>query len=365
MPADHAQPTTVDHSSAPAHARLRRLLPPAWVTRNRVLRTAAWIVVIGVWIAVLFGYLWPQDYDNTALLYVMVSWAAFMVMTFVFHIGLAALLIALIAAWARGWKLAAASALLAVVAAGPSMVDALSNPPHEATGPTLTVMSVNLLASNRHTAPVIEQIQDVHPDILLLQEYSLHWHRAMHDALGEDYFYTGMPRPDSFGIAIYSRRPFIGQPQVESLLGRVDVPQIRVVVRLAGRRLVIYNIHLLPPYRSSYVDQRLQFADLLDRLRSARLPVIAAGDFNFTSTSPNADALRRIGFRDAHSIAGAWRGTTWPMRGFFSRLPVPKIRIDHVYLPPGLTADAVRTGLAHGSDHRPVIAEIGFARLDP
>jgi endonuclease/exonuclease/phosphatase (EEP) superfamily protein YafD len=39
---------------------------------------------------------------------------------------------------------------------------------------------------------------------------------------------------------------------------------------------------------------------------------------------------------------------------------LPGIRIDHVYLSPELTATAARVGSFVGSDHRPVIAEVGL-----
>jgi len=134
---------------------------------------------------------------------------------------------------------------------------------------------------------------------------------------------------------------------------------MRAVIELAGRRVAVYNIHLLPPWGLEYTtENRLQFADLLDKLAGERLPVILAGDFNFTETSPNAASLRGIGLRDAHDLGGWGRGTTWPVNSFFRW--IPSLRLDHIYLSDELTCSRCRTGVGTGSDHRPVVAEIGF-----
>ena len=45
-----------------------------------------------------------------------------------------------------------------------------------------------------------------------------------------------------------------------------------------------------------------------------------------------------------------------PLRWF------PGIRLDHIFLSKELTSTQSRTGTGAGSDHRPVIAETGFAR---
>lgn len=93
-------------------------------------------------------------------------------------------------------------------------------------------------------------------------------------------------------------------------------------------------------------------------LAAEALPVIVGGDFNFTENSTNALVLRRQGLADAHSVGGWGRGATWPVNSFFRW--IPSVRLDHIYLGGGLTCAECRTGTGEGSDHRPVIAGIGF-----
>jgi vancomycin resistance protein VanJ len=167
-------------------------------------------------------------------------------------------------------------------------------------------------------------------------------------------------RDDSFGIAIYSRTPFIGEVEQRFPLGRAGVEQMRAEVEIGGRRLAIYNIHLLPPRTLLYTgEHRLQFADLVQALRSEKLPYIVCGDFNFPETAPQHAALKRAGVHEAHELAGFGRGATWPVNSVFRYL-MPGVRIDHVYLAPQLTATRCVTGEGRGSDHRPVVVEAAF-----
>ena len=127
----------------------------------------------------------------------------------------------------------------------------------------------------------------------------------------------------------------------------------------AGRQIALYNIHLLPPKEIDWtIEQRREFADLYDQLEREELPVILCGDFNFTLATAFAAQLRGRGLRDAHELAGRGRGSTWPVISFFRYCP--GIRLDHIYLSEQLTATRSTTGTGQGSDHRPVIAEIGF-----
>ena len=132
-----------------------------------------------------------------------------------------------------------------------------------------------------------------------------------------------------------------------------------MTVRIAGHKVTVFNVHLLPPRDLQYFGEaRWQFADLLDALEREEGPVIVAGDFNFTAQSANASVLKRAGLREVHDLAGWGRGATWPVMSYLRR--VPGLRIDHIFLGAGLTCLQATTGEGQGSDHRPVIAELSF-----
>lgn len=349
-----------------AESKWRKLLWPTWSERKRALRKQAWVIVALAYIAILFASLWPVDLRNTDPTHVLLAWAAFMIWTLSLHLGLLITLVTLVAAWCKRWRLALAALPLAAVIVVPVLWSyAPLNTPAEVDN-ELRVMSVNLLMINRATQPIIDEIVAADPDIVLLQEYTNHWRDALDEALGERYPHSvGIPQPDSFGAAIYSKRPFVEAPVLELRMGRIKLPQMRVVIEHTGQRVAVYNVHLLPPRTLAYTtDHRLQLADLCDRLREEPLPFVIAGDFNFTDETAHADAVRAAGAHDVWNdqAPGDGYGATWPVHSFMRYAPVPGIRIDHVYRSEHWQTIRVRTGVGSGSDHRPLITEMALRR---
>jgi endonuclease/exonuclease/phosphatase (EEP) superfamily protein YafD len=157
-------------------------------------------------------------------------------------------------------------------------------------------------------------------------------------------------------MAVYSREPIEPDGSGPLRLGLFGVPQIRAVTRLGGRRVAVYNVHLLPPRRMDYTrEHRRQLADLLDRLAEERLPLVLAGDFNFTPRTPDAEGLGGLGLADAHARGGWGRGTTWPVNSVLRWLP--GLRLDQIWTSPDMVCVGCRTGDGPGSDHRPVVAD--------
>jgi endonuclease/exonuclease/phosphatase (EEP) superfamily protein YafD len=346
-------------------SRWRRLLWPSWEDRKRMLRKQAWVFVIVAWVGVVFCYAMPQDFRARSPVYVAFAWMAFLMRAGILHAGLALGVVAAIAAARRSWKLLAATAPLLLVTLGPALWDYRPRSRPAASGRAFTVMSANLLMINRDTQPIIAEVGKVKPDILLLQEYTAHWHEALRKALAEDMPHcTFFPREDSFGAAVYSRWPLEGDLGRYVPLGGGTVPQIRVVANVDGRRIAVYNVHLLPPRLFRYTrEHRRQFADLLEKIGAEKLPVVLGGDFNFTPRTPNAARLRALGMIDAHNQGGWGRGTTWPVNGALRWLP--GIRLDHVWLRNGLVCTECRRGAHHGSDHLAVIARLSFRANQP
>lgn len=329
-----------------------------------VTRVALYYATAG-YAALLFNHLWISDIRGGAAWRVLGDWLAFMADVFQFHIGLGAMTLAILALLARRARTGLLLAPLAGWALAPA---ALSLVPRDAPvlqGPTLSIMSVNLQKRNYRTRPLISQIRETAPDVLLLQEYTPAWRMALEKALAMEYPYrTGVARVDSYGVAIYSRLPLLEEQFFALPRARDDYPQLRATIELNGAPLVLYNVHLRSPGSiGSVLTQRAQVADLLALLAEESRPCVVAGDLNATGQTAFLRELGKLGWRDAHELAGRGRGATWPMR--WGGRWLPGIRLDHILLGPGLAASASWTGAATGSDHRAVNAVVGKSEPRP
>lgn len=339
----------------------RRRLTSSRERRARRMLVEAWFVVAFIPLITAAAYIWRTDFRNSSRLVVLIETALFMVRTFAFHGAIVLLAIAIVALWKRKRKLACTAGLLSVVVAIPTLMHYLPGAAAPAVGEPLRVMSLNLLRPNNQCDGMIEAIRSADPGLLLMQEYTPHWHDALARGLADDYPHRlTEPREDSFGSAVFSKLPFVGSTESFLPLGDGTLPQMRVIVEHGDARLAVYNVHLLPPATlNRIIETRRQFVDLADLVRDERLPVVLAGDFNFTETSPQAAALTGLGLRDAYDVGSWGRGTTWP-RLWYLRL-LPSVRIDHVYISTALTCTAARVGKAPGSDHDWVMAEVALS----
>jgi len=330
--------------------------------RRRVWHRQAWVVAIGAGAALLLGHLFPQDLQPHGVLHDVVAWPAFLLRTFAFHIGLLAALELVVALGLRAWRLSLVLACLIIPTVGSEALKSWPRTAPPAAGPTLRVMTLNAHRTSRTYGETANAVRAAAPDLLLLQEYSDLWRNGLEPlivpALPQVYAFTP---GDCRGVGLYARAPLT---DVDGALAMAEKagPQARAVLNLGGRPLAVYNVHMMPlTSLRGFGRHRGQFAELLQILRAEKLPIVLCGDFNFTDASYCADQLRQLGLRDVHDLNGNGRRATWrhknPLFGW-----LPGLRLDHIYLSSELTSPSSYLGAPTGSDHRPVVAEIGFAR---
>ncbi|MFN0136553.1 MAG: endonuclease/exonuclease/phosphatase family protein [Phycisphaerae bacterium] len=329
---------------------------------TRSMTAIGWVVVAVAYPVLAFGLVWPMELREERLIPSTLIHAAFMVRTFLFHAGVALAVVALRALIARDPRLAITTVPAIVIALASTVPNFF--PRGAAAGAadaaTIRVFSGNLLAFNRETAEIANEIAACDADVIMLQEFTPHWRDALAPRLEDRYPYQVLaPQTDCFGVAIYSKWPYVQSPRVDVRLGREPAPQIRAVVQTPLGPVVFYNIHLVPPTSvTRSTEQRLELADLLECVRAETLPVVVSGDFNFTLDSLHHRRVREAGFRDVHEIAGCGRGSTWPVKRWTRY--VPGIRLDHIYISSQLTAASCGQGVGMGSDHRPVFAMLAL-----
>jgi endonuclease/exonuclease/phosphatase (EEP) superfamily protein YafD len=329
----------------------------------------AWALLAGAALALLSGWLTPLHTTESAWLARWV-WVAFMIRTFTFHAGLAVAGVAFYAAAFRLWKPAIACVPVLIITLAPAAWAYVRPRPAAISGPTLTLVSCNLLVGSGSEHRAAEYVLTLDPDVVFLQEYTPEAHAVLSERLGEKYRHivTG-PREDAFGQAVYSK---LAPREVQlfptpAKLARAEnrqraspsEPQIRCVVTFGGREVVLQNVHDMPPSNPALLQDQLRYFEWLDDfIASEARPVILAGDFNSTRNASAMIRLERAGYRNTHTLAGRGRGSTWLDKTWLRRLP--GVRIDHVIVSRELACDHAEVGPSIGSDHRPIMARVGF-----
>lgn len=233
---------------------------------------------------------------------------------------------------------------------GPRLEGAARAAATEVPALTVSIISLNLLASNRDADRVVAYLRDRRADLVGLLEVDDFWAAAT-ERLADLYpRRLVVPRNDNFGIALLSRLPL---DAVHDVTFAAAVPTIVADVRHAGGDFTFIATHPPSPVRGDLSRLRdAQLRDIADFVATADRPCIVAGDFNATPWSAACrEFAARSGLRD--TAVGRGVQSTWN-----ARLWLPRIPIDHVFAPPGTTVIRRAVGPDVGSDHLPVEADV-------
>jgi endonuclease/exonuclease/phosphatase (EEP) superfamily protein YafD len=329
------------------------------IKRRRATSRVGWLFAMTAAAALAFADLLPQDLTDFRTPYLALCAAALAINMLQLYLGLFLMALAVWSAWRRRPRLALANLIVALWAAGPMSWQALPLQAAPSGLPAIRVMSMNLLATNRDVTDIDREVRAVDPDIVCMQEIAFFHEEHFRSTLGVRYPYVQIANLNG-GVAIYSKLPlhFSADPR---FAGVEMAKRIRCEVEVGGATLALYCVHV-PRFSASIASvgySRLELAQLLSYVRNDPLPVVIAGDFNFSDETGNAALVRETGLRSAHAMAGSGFAMT-------RRLQVPVLkhvigaRIDHVYLAPPLTATRFQVAGEIGSDHLPIVVDVAL-----
>ena len=175
-------------------------------------------------------------------------------------------------------------------------------------GEPLTIMNANLNNENTDYPRFMDLLESATPDILLLVEFNERWGaaaRRLHDVYPHR---VEIPRNDRYGIALFSRRPFLNQRSLQLQ----STSAIDVQVDLSGRSVRVLGVHLRSPTSSGWSAERnRQLSQLAAIARQEPGPLVVVGDFNVSPYSPVfMAAMAPTGLRDT-GLARGWN-YSWP-----------------------------------------------------
>jgi endonuclease/exonuclease/phosphatase (EEP) superfamily protein YafD len=198
----------------------------------------------------------------------------------------------------------------------------------------------------------------------VIQEGVGHWGRELPAQLGASHPHVGPPKTGQIGTHRDGVWVLSASAPLSPAYSIAKAPEPGYIVRseilFGDRAVALYAVHLPRDFEHESARLgRLTFLALTRALENEALPVILAGDFNATPSSWRMVRLRELGLRSAIELAGSGRGATWPAwaPGWAG------VAIDHIMIGPELACRSVQIGEPMGSDHRPLVAEIGFRRF--
>lgn len=311
-------------------------------------RAVPWAVVLAL---LLTGASWFADR----------WWLPELVTHFRPHLAAGLLLLAAIASLRRRLPLAGLAAVLSLVNGSvllPYVVagaGAALSP-----GPRVRLMAANVSYWNADHAALEEAVRQEDPDVLGLVEVTPAWVDEL-GFLKKHYPYAIVHDEEgAYGLALFSRLPMrelAGSPYVAggiqtALSAGIELEQTPVTLMLG---------HLRAPTTPSKAALRNEQIRILAGLvrNDANDAQILMGDLNTTQWSPHYRILETdAGLTNA--ALGRGYIPTWP-----AGLGPLKVPIDHCLVSEGLTVHAFRTGSSIGSDHLPIVADIGITAATP
>ena len=254
--------------------------------------------------------------------------------------------------------------IVAVVAVGISCVPIIRMPPGPdgAARHTFRLITANLFVENRDPREFVAFLIRQQPDIVVTQETTPAFQEAIRHSGLFPFESSGdlRARDDK---KVFSRFPVREETPVAEPAGSVPLARhpLRLLLDTPSGPVVLYAVHPESPRSPERWRQRNLYLEALTQsvlLEPKALPVIVAGDWNTPPWSGYfRDFFERTGYRSV--LGRPWPATT----RFLMRLQNYVLfgaAIDHVALSPGLTMSQWKVGPKFGSNHLPVVVDIGL-----
>ncbi len=215
----------------------------------------------------------------------------------------------------------------------------------------IRIMSFNTWARNRDLQAIAAEVRRQKPDIIGMMEFVPPKEKLLNE-LKDVLPHVGhcMDLPHCY-LAFFSRWP------IEKITGKSlweGPPFLHAIVRTPQGRVHVFVVHTLRfPWLGSQMKQMRAMARLINRVKG---PKIVMGDFNstpFSSMLLTFERSTRLPLRTYVPSWPAWAG------------PLPQLAIDHILASPAFrTVSGPYIGDNAGSDHFPVILELGMKKTD-
>ena len=221
----------------------------------------------------------------------------------------------------------------------------------------LRLVISNVKMENDQHARWLEVVRAADADVIVAVEVDAAWDGVLLGLSGDYPHHLRHPQENYYGMAIYSRLPFVDRPQVRFLV-QDDIPSAHVRVRLGdGQAVAIHALHPRPPEPIRDEDSAARDAELITMAREIGQreraePAIVCGDLNDVAWSYTTQLFLRIsGTLDPRKGRGAY--SSFDANSHLMRFP-----LDHVFHTNEFKLIHLRRLAYVGSDHFPMMIEL-------
>jgi len=221
---------------------------------------------------------------------------------------------------------------------------------------SLSILTANVLTSNRNADALLELARKHQPDIIVTLESDQWWQDKLDSLLPDMPYSIKCPLDNLYGMHVYSRLA-IEAPEVEYLVEE-DVPSMHALVRLrSGDPVGIHFLHPAPPSPTDNKESTERDAELVivaRRLGDNDQPVVVTGDLNDVAWSATTRLFRKLsGLLDPRVGRGMYN--TFHVDFPFARWP-----LDHIFHSRHFTLRSIRRLPPIGSVHFALLTELAY-----
>lgn len=224
-------------------------------------------------------------------------------------------------------------------------------------GRILSIITANVLTTNRNARALINQVQTHQPDILVTLESDQWWQDQLQELETTMPHTVKCPLDNLYGMHLYSTLP-LHDAEVAFLVEK-DVPSIHVTIELQTGDLVkAHFLHPAPPSPTENTRSVERDVELIVVARSVAAhsqPVIVTGDLNDVAWSATTRLFRKIsGLLDPRIGRGMYNT-------FHADYPIMRWPLDHLFHSHHFTLNSIQRLSSIGSDHFPLYTSLVFA----
>lgn len=227
-------------------------------------------------------------------------------------------------------------------------------------GDSISIITANVLMTNRNADKLIEIVRNKDPDVLVALESDKWWEEKL-DSLQDRYPFTvKCPLDNLYGMHVYSKLA-LHKSTIEYLI-EDDIPSIHTEIELAGGKRIRTHFHHpnppVPEYSSSSSERDAELIVLARSLQDCEDPIIVAGDFNDVAWSATTRLFKRIsGLLDPRVGRGMFN--TFNAKHWYLRWP-----LDHLFHSAHFQLIDIKRLEKFGSDHFAYFIKLAYVNIN-